>query len=102
MSHFRQGRGWLVLVPAVLFIFSAAGQNTPNSPKDPVPPAVVLLPPPMPSAPCPVDYFRRLLAMSPQQLQAALSHKPAKVRERILAKVNEYAALAPDDRELRL
>ncbi len=107
MSYFRQGRGWLVLIPAALFIFSAAGQNIPNSAKSldlapanaqpPLPPL-----PPLPSAPSPVDYFRKLLAMSPQQLQAALAHKPPKFRERILAKVNEYAALDPDDRELRL
>lgn len=103
MNHFRQGRGWLVLVPAALFIFSAAGQNIPDLAKGPAaaPSLAVpaISPPPMPS---PVDYFRKLLAMSPQQLQAALSHKPSKVRDRILAKVNEYAALDPDGRELRL
>jgi len=40
--------------------------------------------------------------MSPQQLQAFVAHKSPKVRERILAKINEYAALDPDERELRL
>ena len=52
--------------------------------------------------PSPVAYFRKLLAMSPPQLQSALANKPLKVRERILAKVNEYAAMDPDERELRL
>ena len=50
----------------------------------------------------PVEYFRKLLAMSPQQLQSTLEKKSPKVRERILAKVNEYAAMDPDERELRL
>jgi Protein of unknown function (DUF3106) len=102
MSYFRQGRMWMVLIPAALFVFSAAGQNIPNSATGPAPAPSAIGPPPMPSAPSPVDYFRKLLAMSPQQLQAALAHKPPKVRERILAKVSEYAALDPDNRELRL
>lgn len=49
-----------------------------------------------------MDYFRHLLAMSPEQRESALANKPAIVREKILAKVNEYAALDLDDRELRL
>lgn len=62
-----------------------------------------MTPPPMPVAPpSPVFYFRKLLAMSPQQLQVALAHKPTGVRARILAKVVEYRALDPDERELRL
>src|SRR5215469_2499108 len=105
MNQFRQGRAWLVLVPAAaLFIFSAAGQNIPNPAKAlaPVPESSASAPPPLPSAPSPVDYFRKLLAMSPQQLQAVLAHKPPQLQERILAKVKEYSALDPDERELRL
>jgi hypothetical protein len=49
-----------------------------------------------------VDYFRKFLAMSPQQLQIALAHKSPQARARILAKVNEYAGMDPDERELRL
>ena len=49
-----------------------------------------------------MDYFRRLLAASPQQRQALLAKKTPEVRERILAKVNEYAALDPRQAELRL
>ena len=50
----------------------------------------------------PVAYFRKLLAMSPQQRESALAKKSPAVRARILAKVNEYIALDPDERELRL
>ncbi|HEX3626768.1 MAG TPA: DUF3106 domain-containing protein [Verrucomicrobiae bacterium] len=102
MNHFRQGRRWLVLVPvAVLFISSVSAQNVTKLavPKVSVPAAMI---PPVPVAPSPVYYFRKLLAMSPPQLQGALAQKPPKVRERILAKVSEYAALDPDERELRL
>jgi hypothetical protein len=49
-----------------------------------------------------MDYFRHLLAMSPQQRQAFLAAKPPAVRQRLLAKVNEYAALDPTDCEMRL
>jgi hypothetical protein len=103
MNHFRQGRGWLVLIPAVAFLISsAAAQNA----KVPAPSAgsasLAIMPPPMPSVPSPVDYFRKLLAMSPPQLQSVLAHKSPRVRAKILAKVDEYAALDPDDRELRL
>ena len=40
--------------------------------------------------------------MSPQQRESALAKKSPAVRARILAKVNEYIALDPDERELRL
>jgi hypothetical protein len=101
MNHFRQGRRWLVLVPAaVLFVSSAAAQNATNSVSLAVPAAIVPSSVSLPASP--VYYFRKLLAMSPQQLQSALSHKSPEVRARILAKVNEYAALDPNERELRL
>jgi hypothetical protein len=50
----------------------------------------------------PVVYFRKLLAMSPQQRESALAKKTPAVRARILSKLNEYAALDPNERELRL
>ena len=49
-----------------------------------------------------MDYFRHLLTMSPQQRETLLAKKSPEVRERILAKVNEYATLDPSERELRL
>ena len=50
----------------------------------------------------PINFFRSLLAMTPQQRESALANKSPEIRQRILAKVNEYAALDPDERELRL
>ena len=103
MNHFRQGRGWLVLIPvAVLFVSSAAAQNAKSSAAAPAPVPAAMVPPAIFSAPSPVYNFRKLLAMSPQQLQSALARKSPEVRARILAKVTEYAALDPDERELRL
>lgn len=52
--------------------------------------------------PSPVDYFRNLLAMSPQQREKVLAKKTPAIRARIMAKVSEYAALDPRDRESRL
>ena len=50
----------------------------------------------------PVDYFRQLLAMSPEAQENALTNHPPEARARILAKLSEYEALDPDERELRL
>jgi Protein of unknown function (DUF3106) len=50
----------------------------------------------------PVALFRQLLAMTPQEREACLTNRPPQIRERILAKVKEYEAMAPDERELRL
>jgi predicted Fe-S protein YdhL (DUF1289 family) len=103
MNRFRQGRGWLLLIPAAaLFISSATAQDATGPAASPLSIPRPMLPPPMPVAPSPVDYFRKLLAMSPKERQMALAHKSATVRERIMAKVKEYAALDPDERELRL
>jgi hypothetical protein len=57
----------------------------------------------MPPAPvCPVKFFRELLAMSPAERIGALTNRPPEARARINAKVREYLALSPDERELRL
>jgi hypothetical protein len=50
----------------------------------------------------PVALFRQLLAMTPEDREAFLTNRPPPIRERILAKVDEYAALDPNERELRL
>jgi len=50
----------------------------------------------------PVDFFRQLLAMPPEAQEKALASRPPEARERILAKLAEYEALGPDERELRL
>ena len=69
---------------------SSSGGHTNTIPDSPVP------------VHSPVDFFRQLLAMSPDQRAAALTNRSPEIRARILAKVDEYEALDPDDRELRL
>ena len=50
----------------------------------------------------PVAFFRELLAMPHAERNRALTNRPPEARARILAKVDEYAALDPGERELRL
>lgn len=50
----------------------------------------------------PVALFRQLLAMTPEEREAFLTNRPPQIREGILDKINEYEALDPDERELRL
>ena len=50
----------------------------------------------------PVDFFRQLLAMTPDERADFLTNRPPEIRARILAKVAEYEALNPNERELRL
>lgn len=59
-------------------------------------------PPPMPPVVSPVDAFRELLAMAPEDRERALSNRPAEIRARLLAKIQEYSRLSPEERELRL
>jgi hypothetical protein len=79
-------------------IFSAHAQVS----APPVPAASQLMPPMPQNAVSPVAFFRQLLAMPPAERNAALTNRPPEVRERIKAKVREYLALDPDERELRL
>lgn len=58
--------------------------------------------PPLPQVRSPVFAFRELLAMSPRERENSLTNRAPEVRDRILAKVREYQALGPDERELRL
>ena len=54
------------------------------------------------NAKSPVAIFRELLAMTPAERENALTNRPPPIRARILAKVDEYEALGPNERELRL
>ncbi len=57
-------------------------------------------PPPLPKSP--VESFRALLAMTPDERKGAITNRPPEAQKQILAKVREYLALKPDDREARL
>ena len=50
----------------------------------------------------PVDSFRELLAMAPAERKAALADRPPEIQRQILAKIREYTALRPNERDLRL
>ena len=73
-----------------------------------VPPAPTAASPPVSSlvspnaARTPVDFFRQLLTASPTAREPMLASRPATERTLLLAKVREYEALAPAERELRL
>jgi hypothetical protein len=56
----------------------------------------------LPQTKSPVDFFRKLLAMTPEEQENYLTNRPPRIRERILDKVQEYEALDPNERELRL
>jgi hypothetical protein len=103
MNGICQGRGWLVsFAAAAVIVSSAAAQSSTNftlHTKSGMALSVTM--PPLPPS-SPIDYFRHLLAMTPQQREAILAKKSPEVRQKILAKVNEYEALDPGERELRL
>ena len=98
MSRLRQS---LVCLAAATVVFAAHAQNPPP-PGQKFSAAATNLPPPLPIVPSPVSFFRQLLAMSPVERNQSLTNRPPEVRARLLAKVREYMALGPDERELRL
>jgi hypothetical protein len=91
----------LLCVAVVAALSVARADSLPSAPARLIPQVVPLMPP-VPRAASPVTFFRELLAMSPGERVNSLTNRPPVVRERILAKVNEYLALDPDERELRL
>ena len=103
MSRSRQIFCWLAFMAAGQFaIFPLAAKNFTNVA------SVKLFSSPTNNLPAiqreksPVDFFRRLLAMTPDERQDFLTNRPPEIRKRILAKVDEYEALNPNERELRL
>jgi hypothetical protein len=83
-------RAAAILAAAQLALFSLVAQTATNLP---------------PQSHSKTDFFgqlRQLLAMPPDDRESFLTNRPPEIRERILAKVAEYEALDPDERELRL
>jgi hypothetical protein len=77
--------------------------ETDSSPSfSPPRPASATMMPPIPQVQSPVVFFRELLSMSPAERFNTLTNRTPEVRQRLLAKVQEYQALPPDERELRL
>jgi hypothetical protein len=104
MSRSRQTVWWLALVAAGQFaIFPLNAKNSTNvfaSAKSFYSPTNNLAK--FQRGKSPVDFFRQLLAMTPDERDDFLTNRPPEIRARILAKIDEYEALAPNDRELRL
>jgi len=98
---FLVGAG-LVAGPSARMCSADSGTNVPALAATNAPVALPPAPPPILPPKSPVDSFRELLAMKIRERQQFLANRPEKVRERLLAKVREYAALKPDERELRL
>jgi hypothetical protein len=104
MNRLRQTLGWLVFCVAGQGIVS--GTFAGAVPAVP-PPATVFsartnILSPLSRPRSPVALFRQLLAMTPEEREAFLTNRPPQIREGILDKVNEYVALDPNERELRL
>ena len=103
MNRSRQARWWFALCAAgqlAMFpLFAAAGSTNPPVPANASAVPAFLMPPVLPS---PVASFRQLLAMKPKERLDSLTNRPPEARQRILDKINEYLALAPNERELRL
>ena len=108
MNRLRQARCWTAAVLAVgpiaiLPLAAAAATNIPSprhlafAPTNNAPPL-----PPLPRPQSPVAFFRKLLAMTPAEQENYLTNRPPQIRSRILAKIREYQALDPTERELRL
>jgi len=104
MNRSRQTLGWLVLWVAGQGMLLPVFAGTVPS----VPPPVKVLSTSASGSPAlsrprsPVALFRQLLAMTPEERENSLTNRPPEIRAGILAKVNEYEALDPDERELRL
>ncbi|HEY1662278.1 MAG TPA: DUF3106 domain-containing protein [Verrucomicrobiae bacterium] len=97
----RSHAHWLLIFCAaaqLVIAWPAHGDET-NSPQ---PQAASLPYPPYPPGYSPVDLFRQLLAMSPDERDNYLAGRPPEIRDRLLEKIQEYLALDPDERELRL
>lgn len=86
---------------ALTAVISVSAQKSPP-PKGRISSASSAVVPPAPQSKSPVNYFRRLLAMSPAERINSLTNRSPETRARILDKVSEYEALGPDERELRL
>jgi uncharacterized tellurite resistance protein B-like protein len=97
MSRARQ----FIFFLAAVTVVCAAQAQTPPAAHVKFSAATNFVPLP-PATQSPVSFFRQLLAMSAVERNQSLTNRPPEVRARILAKVREYQALGPDERELRL
>jgi len=104
MKCSRQAQWWFALAAAgQISLASLPAQEAAGAapaPKSISPPTNS--PPPWAHGKSPVDFFRQLLAITPDERAEFLTNRPPEIRARILVKVSEYEAIGPDERELRL
>ena len=104
MNRLWQTPLWLVFCVAGLWLFCFVSAG--GVPEVPAPMKLTSAPANGPTvfrhSRSPVALFRQLLAMTPDEREACLTNRPPEIRTRILAKVKEYEALEPNERELRL
>jgi len=82
---------------------SSFAQGSPSTPAQaPSNSASIALAPPLPTAKSPVDTFRELLAMNLTERKQFLADRSPENRRQILAKLRQYEALRPAERDLRL
>jgi len=97
----------MVLLAALGWVMSSDAQTS-------APPRIAVTPvlesrattnalsPPVPVAKSPIEVFRSLLAADSAERKRLLEDRSPESRRSILAKIREYEALRPDERELRL
>src|SRR5436190_20189397 len=86
-----------LLLPALLLAQEQTGDSasaTPNGQKS--------SPPPLPLSKSPVEIFRELLAQNPAERAAFLAKRTPESQKLIVAKLQEYESLPPEQCELRL
>jgi len=98
--HQARCRAAAVFAAAHLVVFSVTAQTATNAPSPEK--SSIVTTNAVTQARSPVEVFRRLLAMSPDERGNFLTNRTPEIRARILAKVAEYEALGPDERESRL
>lgn len=105
MNHLRQTSRWLAFCVAGQCLLSPTFAGTAPAVSSPVKLLSVQSNPDLQVSHhprSPVALFRQLLAMTPEERETYLTNRPPQIRERILAKIKEYEALDPNERELRL
>lgn len=99
-GHWNLLRALAAVLACLLAAGLPGGEVSPDLP--PRPPTLPELPPQPPAPTSPVDRFRQLLEMPAPEREAFLAARPPEKREYLRARLAEFEALPPEERELRL
>jgi len=101
MRRLRQAGGWLIGAGSALAVFPlfAGTATNPPPPINLVSASTNAVPP---HRTAPIGFFRALLTMTAEERNQQLMIYPPAIREGLLAKIQEYEQLDPNERELRL